>query len=195
MKALNWIKWTWALLRFGPHLLLFHWHPQKATLSADIARWISIYHAPRHAQAPWRQLLHLLTYHPEFRNVFAYRLGPAGRLVCAWGAKESTLFLVTDKIGPGLFIHHGFATIVMARSIGRNCWINQQVTIGYAHGKGCPTIGDNVTISAGAKVLGGVTIGDDVVIGANAVVTRDVPSGATVVGAPARVIKIHGHRV
>ncbi|RMD75375.1 MAG: serine acetyltransferase, partial [Chloroflexi bacterium] len=55
-----------------------------------------------------------------------------------------------------------------------------------------PIIGDEVFIGAGARVLGGITVGDRARIGANAVVTRDVPSGATVVGIPARVVKIDG---
>jgi serine O-acetyltransferase len=55
-----------------------------------------------------------------------------------------------------------------------------------------PEIGDNVFIGAGARVLGGITIGNDVIIGANAVVIEDVPSGATVMGIPGRIVKVYG---
>lgn len=68
--------------------------------------------------------------------------------------------------------------------IGKGVTIMHQVTLGeksHADGGGFPTIGDNVFIGAGAKILGKVSIGNGVVIGANAIVTRDVPSGATVV--------------
>jgi serine O-acetyltransferase len=73
----------------------------------------------------------------------------------------NTVFIYTNTIGPGLFIQHGFSTIISAKSIGKDCWINQQVTIGYSNVTDCPTIGDNVTIHAGAKVIGKVTIGNN----------------------------------
>lgn len=79
--------------------------------------------------------------------------------------------------------------MISAEYIGENCWINQQVTIGY-NGQGkAPYIGNNVMITCGAKVLGDIRIGNDVVIGANAVVIRDVESGATMGGVPAKKLK------
>jgi len=78
---------------------------------------------------------------------------------------------------------------VAAKSIGENCWINQQVTIGYGKGEEPPVIGDNVMITCGAKVLGRITVGDGAVIGANAVVIRDVEPGAVMGGVPAKRIR------
>lgn len=72
-------------------------------------------------------------------------------------------------------------------TIGPNCLIFQQVTLGAAR-TGVPRIGGHVDIGAGAKVIGGVQVGDHAVIGANAVVVRDIPQGATAVGIPARVV-------
>ncbi len=99
------------------------------------------------------------------------------------------------QIGPGLIIPHGHVVIDGEVRIGRDCVINPWVTIGLSASwhagldtRG-PTIGDRVFIGTGAKILGAVTVGDDVRIGANAVVVDDVPSGATAVGAPARVIE------
>jgi serine O-acetyltransferase len=97
-------------------------------------------------------------------------------------------------IGKGLFIQHGFSTIVMA-DIGDNCWINQQVTIGHKNKSGRPKLGNNVRITAGAKVLGNIQIGDNVTVGANAVVVRDVPANCVVVGIPARIIQRDGVKV
>ena len=77
---------------------------------------------------------------------------------------------------------------------GHNVFIEHQVTIG-AEKQQAPVLGDNIFIGAGAKILGNVRIGNDVKIGANAVVTKDVPDGATVIGIPARVIKIFGKPV
>ena len=107
----------------------------------------------------------------------------------------STLYILTDKIGKGLFIQHGFATIIAAKSIGDNCWINQQVTIGFSNKTASPEINDNVTINAGAKVIGGVTVGKNSIIGANAVVVKNVPDNCTVVGVPAQIIRRNGIRV
>lgn len=73
--------------------------------------------------------------------------------------------------------------------IGKNCIIYQQVTIAEDGNQRAATIGDNVSIGAGAKILGNITIGDNVRIGANAVVTKDIPSNCTAVGVPARVIQ------
>lgn len=101
---------------------------------------------------------------------------------------QVALFFACSNIGGGLYMMHGFSTIVVAESIGENCLIAQQVTIGYAGENELPTIGDRVNIGAGAKVIGRVRIGDDASIGANAVVIRDVPAGAVVGGVPARIL-------
>ena len=87
-----------------------------------------------------------------------------------------------------MYFQHGFSTIVAAESIGENCSINQQVTIGY-NGNEAPIIEDNVLIAAGAIVIGNVHIEKNATIGAGAVVTHDVSKGKTVVGVSARVIK------
>lgn len=91
-----------------------------------------------------------------------------------------TLTLSADRIGPGLFIQHGVATIVTAKSIGSHCWINQQVTIGH-DATGGPTLGDRVRVGAGAVVIGPITLHDGATVGANATVIHDVGPGETVV--------------
>lgn len=79
--------------------------------------------------------------------------------------------------------------MVAATSIGENCWINQQVTVGYTgHGRP-PIIGNNVMITCGAKVLGSITVGDNAVIGANACVIKDVEPGAVMGGVPAKKLR------
>jgi serine O-acetyltransferase len=94
-------------------------------------------------------------------------------------------------IGGGLSIPHPNGIVINpGASLGPNCLVLQQVTIGYGGPKpGNPRIGGHVDIGAGAKILGGVTIGDHAKVGANAVVLCDVPQGATAVGIPARVIE------
>jgi serine O-acetyltransferase len=162
----------------------------RTTIEADVARWVTVVRPP--VEPRWARLALLATY-PEFRTLYFYRLRRAGVLSAALASVfavvypgERTLHLACSDIGPGLFIQHGFATIVAARRVGANCWINQQVTIGFTRPEDRPTIGDDVFVYAGAKVLGDVTVGDGACVGANAVVLADVPPGATAVGVPAR---------
>ena len=102
---------------------------------------------------------------------------------------------VRCPIGPGLFFPHTQGTVIGAWSIGANATIFQGVTLGareidFSYGEeGRPTVGDDVTIGSGAKVLGGVTLGNRARIGANAVVVDHVPQGTLAVGIPARIIQ------
>ena len=103
------------------------------------------------------------------------------------------------KIEGGFFIDHGFGVVIGETSeVGRNVTLYQGVTLGGTGketGKRHPTIGDNVVIGAGAKILGSITVGKNVYIGANAVVLQDVPDDCTVVGVPGRCVKLEGKRV
>ncbi len=165
-------------------------------LRADVVRWVNITgtgtSASEDADGNWRNTLSLLAAYSEFRTLYCYRLRRAGALSAALAALfaviypgERTLHLACGDIGGGLFIQHGFATIVAARKVGRDCWINQQVTVGFDRPGARPTLGDRVSIHAGAKVLGELTVHDDARVGANAVVVHDVPAGYTAVGVPA----------
>ena len=96
-------------------------------------------------------------------------------------------------IGEGLFIDHGNGVIIGETAIiGNNVTLYQGVTLGGTgkeHGKRHPTIGDNVMVSAGAKVLGSFTVGENSKIGAGSVVLTEVPPNCTVVGVPGRIVK------
>ena len=96
------------------------------------------------------------------------------------------------KIGQGLFIDHGMGVVIGETAVvGDNVTIYQGVTLGGTgkeKGKRHPTIGNNVFIGSGAKVLGSIKIGDNVKIGAGSVVTKPVPSNTTVVGVPGKVV-------
>ncbi len=97
-------------------------------------------------------------------------------------------------IGAGLFLPHTQGTVIGAARIGINATIYQGVTLGAREldmgfdAALRPTLGDNVTIGAGAKVLGGIVLGDNVKVGANSVVLHSVPGNCTVAGIPAREI-------
>ncbi|MDE7300750.1 MAG: serine O-acetyltransferase [Clostridia bacterium] len=102
------------------------------------------------------------------------------------------------KIAPGVFIDHGDGVVIgETAEIGTGTVIYQGCTLGGTGketGKRHPTVGENCVISAGAKILGNITIGDYAKVGAGAVVLRDVPPHATVVGVPARVVRIGGSK-
>ncbi|GEM_PF-81281 len=103
------------------------------------------------------------------------------------------------RIGKGVFIDHGMGVVIgETAEIGDNVTLYQGVTLGGTgkeKGKRHPTVGRNVVIAAGAKVLGPITIGDDSKVGAGAVVIRDVPPRCTVVGVPGKVVMREGEPV
>ena len=103
------------------------------------------------------------------------------------------------KIGKGLFIDHGMGIVIgETAEIGDNCTIYQNVTLGGTgkdKGKRHPTIGNNVLIGCGAKVLGPFKVGDNAKIAANAVVLYEVPDNSTAVGVPARVVRVNNQKV
>ena len=96
-----------------------------------------------------------------------------------------------SDIGPGLVVHNCSCIFILATRIGHSCSVNQGVSVASVRGTGWPTIGDNVYLGAGCKVMGGVTIGDNVVVSANSLVVADIPSNCTVLGVPARIISRH----
>ena len=103
------------------------------------------------------------------------------------------------QIGRGLFIDHGTGVVIGETTIiGDNCTLFQGVTLGGTgkeHGKRHPTLGNNVMVCTGAKVLGSFTIGDNAKIGAGSVVLQKVPPNSTVVGVPGRVVRLNNERV
>ena len=168
---------------------------QRGLIEEDLAVWQK--QLKKNFRSPLAALNGFLTDYPEFRNLLIHRLwNPSRSGKCrlhAFLARRlwkpmDTLYLNTRYIGGGLFIQHGFATIVAAQRMGKHCHINQQVTIGYKEADN-PVIGDNVKILCGAKVLGKVTMENNSVAGANAVVLKDVPENAIVGGIPARILK------
>ncbi len=102
-------------------------------------------------------------------------------------------------IGTGFFIDHGMGVVVgETAEIGDYVTLFQGVTLGGTgkeRGKRHPTVGNHVVIGAGAKILGAIRVGDNVKIGANSVVLKSVPPHSTVIGVPARIIKMEGERV
>lgn len=141
--------------------------------------------------------------YPSFKVMLHYRLAHKlyngrhyflARWVSQRGVRKTGIEIHPGaQIGKGFFIDHGNGVIIGETAIiGDNVTLYQGVTLGGTgkeHGKRHPTIGNNVMISAGAKVLGSFKIGDNSKIGAGSVVLEEVPPGSTVVGVPGRVVK------
>jgi serine O-acetyltransferase len=170
--------------------------PDAEPVSATIADW-GREKTPLLRWDPGRQLLGSIRAYQQWRR----RFGPIGRIVAAicavrhrfWSIVASAdVPLNCQKLGGGLIMMHPNGIIIHPEaSLGPNCMLFQQVTIGTRTGHpGLPRIGGHVDIGAGAKVLGPVVIGDHAQIGANAVVIIDVPAGGVAVGVPARVLSV-----
>ncbi len=141
--------------------------------------------------------------YPSFRAMLYYRLSHKlylnkhyflARAISQFAARRTGIEIHPGaQIGKGLFIDHGAGVIIGETTIiGNNVTLFQGVTLGgngKEKGKRHPTIGDNVMISAGAKVLGSFTVGENSKIGAGSVVLQAVPPNSTVVGVPGRIVK------
>ena len=124
---------------------------------------------------------------PEFRSLCDYRTQKrkvsTQRLLRDTLPRATELHIQCEVIGPRFRIQHGFSTIVLAREIGSDFWVNQNVTIGS--NRGTPHIGNNVRIRTGAVVVGQISIGDNVDVNANAVVNENISSNHAVYAARA----------
>lgn len=141
--------------------------------------------------------------YPSFKVMIHYRLAHKlylkghyfwARYISQRGVRKTGIEIHPGaKIGKGFFIDHGNGVIIgETAEIGNNVTLYQGVTLGGTgkeQGKRHPTVGDNVMISAGAKVLGSFKIGENSKIGAGSVVLEEVPPNSTVVGVPGRVVK------
>lgn len=155
----------------------------------------------------------LLTY-PTLRAIRAYRLAhwfyvrkyyTIARIISQHARNKTGIEIHPGAtIGKGLFIDHGMGVVIGETAIiGDNCLLYQGVTLGGTgkdKGKRHPTLGNNVLVGAGAKVLGPFTVGNNVKIAANAVVLNAIPDDCTAVGVPARIVrrkgeKVHQHKV
>lgn len=144
--------------------------------------------------------LHAVAWHRLANFLWRHNFKFAARLV----SQLARLFTGIEihpgaTIGKGFFIDHGMGVVIgETAEIGDDCLIYHGVTLGgvsLEKKKRHPTLGNNVVIGAGAKVLGAITLGDNVQVGANAVVLKDVPPNSVVVGIPGRVVVQDGRRV
>ena len=146
------------------------------------------------------QGVHAIIYHRLAHFFYTHHLKFLARLVSQWSRHFTGIEIHPGaKIGRRLVMDHGMGIVIgETAEIGDDCLIYHGVTLGGTgkdHGKRHPTIGNNVLISAGAKVLGPFKVGDNARIAANAVVLSEVPPNATAVGIPAQIVRVQGERV
>ena len=144
--------------------------------------------------------LHAIIWHRLAHKLYNARLFFLARLI----SQISRFFTGIEihpgaKIGRGVFIDHGSGVVIgETAEVGDGCTIYQGVTLGGTgkdKGKRHPTLGKNVLVGSGARILGPFTVGDNAKIAANAVVLSEVPANSTAVGVPARVVRLNGVRV
>jgi serine O-acetyltransferase len=144
--------------------------------------------------------LHAIWMHRAAHYLDRLHIPLVPRIISIWARFRTGIEIHQGaEIGRGLFIDHGMGVVIGETAVlGDNVTIYQGVTLGGTgkkRGKRHPTIGDNVVLAAGAKVLGDITIGDNTKIGAGSVVLHDVPENCTVVGVPGRIKTCNGRRV
>ena len=144
--------------------------------------------------------LHAIWFHRISHALFKRGWIVSARLISNFGRFLTGIEIHPGAtIGDGLFIDHGTGIVIgETAEVGKNVTLYQGVTLGGTgkeSGKRHPTIGNNVVIATGAKVLGSFKVGDHAKIGAGSVVLKEVPPHATVVGIPGRIVVLHGQRV
>lgn len=157
------------------------------------------------AKGVWQVVLlypgfHILVYHRVAHWFYCIHLFFIARLISQLGRFFTGIEIHPGaKIGQGLFIDHGSGVVVgETAEIGNFCTLYHEVTLGGTgkdKGKRHPTLGDNVLVGAGAKILGPFRVGDNAMIGANSVVLHEVPDSATVVGVPGKVVRQRGRTI
>ena len=146
------------------------------------------------------QGVHATLYHRLAHWLYCHNWKFLARVVSQWSRFWTGIEIHPGaKIGRRLVIDHGMGVVIgETAEVGDDCLIYHGVTLGGTgkdQGKRHPTLGNNVMVSAGAKVLGPFKVGDNSRIAANAVVLREIPPDATAVGVPARVVRIAGEKV
>jgi serine O-acetyltransferase len=164
----------------------------------DAQRWVVPGEVAPRPDLTFRRVLALLYRHIPLRAMLWFRIGnwcQRRGIIGLPGIIQRHLYhrygldiVIGSEIAGGLYIAHPVGTVIAVDRIGRNCSIIASATLGLRNERAFPTIGDDVFVGAGARVLGGITIGDGARIGANAVVIHDVPAGATAIGIPARIV-------
>lgn len=189
LKPIHYLKH--AFKRFLLHILFKRYVASDLVIQADISQTLKARGSIAQNQSIEKQFNHLMLYYPEFAFIFFWRIGNSNHYWSAFFSKDfhCKIFRGT-KIDGGLMCYHPFATVINAKSIGRNFQFRNSLTIGNKYNDNTlkPTIGDDVTVGSNVVIIGPITIGSNVIIGAGSVVVKDVPSNSIIAGNPAQII-------
>lgn len=182
--AYNIIVTFFYLFLIIPHIIVLIFHPAKSKILSD-------------TQSIANLILSLI-FLKHYRNLFYYRVGNIKYLFKWLLPEDSSIHIpMSLQLGKSAQFVHNISSFLNAKSIGDYFICYHHVTLGdgVLGGNQKPIIGDNVTIYTGAVVVGGIKIGNNVKIGANSVIVKNVPSDSTVIGSPAKIIKLKGVKV
>lgn len=183
-KYLVWLN----IIRLWPHSLCWLFSENKQIIREDIQAYQKEY---RIFSGLYFAFLHFMFFNRSFRSLFYHRIGNRSYLIRFFAPGMQHLTFTNIPIGSGLLLFHAYGTILNAASIGKNCRIVHNVTLGDKQG-GKPVIGDRVEILTNAVITGNISIGNDCVIGPGAVVFKSIPDHCVVVGNPAYILKENG---
>lgn len=160
-------------------------------IQADVLQTLKVRGSKMASASLQHQFKHLMLYYPEFAMVFFWRINQKYYWKHLFTKAFNCKIFKSTQIAGGLMCYHPFATVINAKSIGKNFQFRNSLTIGNKNNDNMllPVIGDNVTVGSNVVIIGDITIGDNVIIGAGSVVVKDVSSNCVVAGNPARVIK------
>lgn len=172
-----------------PHLIMRF--TCKDIVNMDVVRWQKVKNKQYNSLIGF---VWLIICYPEFRSLFYHRIGRIKSFLCRYLPGRTNLFLQTKNIGGGFYIGHGWGTVVNAKSIGINCGVGQNCTIG-SRNLLTPILKDGCMVWVHSVVLGGITIGENSQIGAGSVVVKDIPDNSIVVPAKSKIIRSNGENV
>lgn len=161
-------------------------------IQEDIEQTVSVRGCTVNPSTIEKKFHHLMLYYPEYAHIFFWRINQRYHRWKKYFTKDFNCKIFgSTKIDGGLMCYHPFATVINAKSIGKNFEFRNSLTIGNKNNDNTlvPVIGNNVVVGANVVIIGAITIGDNVIIGAGSVVVKNVPSNAVIGGNPARIIR------
>ena len=176
------------IIRFWPHVLCYFFAGNKQLINEDLDAYKKEYSI---TGSNIYALLQLLFFNKSFRSLFYERIAAWKWVIQFLAPGMRNLIFTGIPVGGGLLLFHAHGTVLNAASIGKNCRIVQNVTLGDKKG-GKPIIGDRVEILTNAVIFGDIRIGNDCVIGPGSVVFKSIPDSCVVVGNPAYILKEDG---
>ena len=164
----------------------------NTVIQEDVEQTVNVRGCTVNPETTEKKFHHLMLYYPEYAHIFFWRINGRYHPWKSYFTRDfGCKIFGRTKIEGGLMCYHPFATVINAKSIGKNFQFRNSLTIGNKNNnnKLVPVIGNNVIVGANVVIIGEITIGNNVVIGAGSVVVKDVPSNTIIGGNPAKIIR------